>query len=183
MLAGMDPLTPPKQKPADYPLTEKPHEQHDAAKVDPKVPAKAADKQAPADAAHGKQYTTHGVLDQSDPKATVVDDGYAREVRQRERVADDVVLNLVHQVDGRTTDIARELKGDAAVLEQLAAQLRLDSRDNRVLIPSQAETLTVTVARMRALAEQLVQLCASRDRPLPQIATLPAPAHVPPARA
>lgn len=92
-------------------------------------------------------------------------------------------LNLLHQVDGRTTNIAREFQGDAAVLEQLAAQMRLDARDLRIVTPAQTQTIDTTVARMRALAEQLLALCASRDIPLPQIPTLPAPPHVPPARA
>lgn len=92
-------------------------------------------------------------------------------------------INLIHQVDGRTTTIARELEGDAAVLEQLAAQMRLDARDLRAATTAQTQTLDITVARMRAFAAQLVMLCASRDVPLPQIPTLPAPPHVPPPRA
>lgn len=98
--------------------------------------------------------------------------------------ADDAArIALLHGVDGRTTTIARELEGDAAVLEQLAAQLRLDARDLRTVTSAQTTTIDVAVARLRAFAAQLVALCASRDIPLPQIPTLPAPPHVPPARA
>lgn len=105
-------------------------------------------------------------------------------VRAAITVVDDTArVALIHQVDGRTTTIARELTGDAAVLEQLAAQLRLDARDLRTVTTAQTQTLDVAVARMRSFAEQLVAICASRDVPLPHIPTLPAPPHVPPARA
>jgi len=105
-------------------------------------------------------------------------------VRSAVTILDDGrVVNLIHQVDGRTTVIARELEGDAAVLEQLAAQLRLDARDLRVVTPAQTQVIDAAVARLRAFAAQLVALCASRDIPLPQVPTLPAPLHVPPPRA
>lgn len=118
----------------------------------------------------------------SDPDA----DALAARDRVRAAVlhADDAArIALLHGVDGRTTAIARELEGDAAVLEQLAAQLRLDARDLRPATSAQTQTIDVAVARLRAFAAQLVMLCASRDVPLPQIPTLPAPPHVPPARA
>jgi len=125
---------------------------------------------------------------EGEPLPTVKADADALSARDRVRAAvlhtdDTARIALLVGVDGRTTVIARELEGDAAVLEQLAAQLRLDARDLKPVTSQQTVTLDVVVARMRAFAAQLVMLCASRDVPLPQVPTLPAPPHVPPPRA
>lgn len=174
-------------KPTDYPLSDKPH-------VDPEQ--LAAQKRAEHDKRVSDEERAKAQLDatkrveldkRTDHGVTKADaDALAARDRVRSAVTlldDGRVVNLIHQVDGRTTVIARELDGDAAVLEQLAAQLRLDARDLRVVTPAQTQVIDAAVARLRAFAAQLVMLCASRDIPLPQVPTLPAPLHVPPPRA
>ncbi len=176
-------------KPTDHPspLTAKPHPEPTISQQDVKRDAVAhgdridARDATPAevDAAERRRLAEHYPLS-ADAEALAARD----RVRGAVVVTDDAArYAIIHQVDGRTSAIARELQGDAAVLDQLAAQLRLDARDQHVVTTAQATTIDVVVARTRSLAEQLLALCASRDMPLPQIPTLPAPAHVPPPRA
>jgi hypothetical protein len=190
-------------KPPDYPLTDKPHDeplpkaQRDAtaAELEAASVKRAATAETKAEQLHREALAKRDPATLTAAEREILarqphgnPDADALATRDRVRVA---VLNaddaarfaLLIGVDGRTTAIARELEGDAAVLEQLAAQMRLDARDLRVATPAQTTVLDVAVTRLRAFAAQLVMLCASRDIPLPQIPTLPAAPHVPPPRA
>lgn len=178
-IAGMKPAEP--KPPADYPLIDKPHPEAHLTQAQLDAAAKRDAKLDEANkAADEAKHPSHRAVTSPDADALAARDRVRAAVLH---VDDAARIALLHGVDGRTTTIARELEGDAAVLEQLAAQLRLDARDLRTVTSAQTTTIDVAVARLRAFAAQLVMLCASRDIPLPQVPTLPAPPHVPPARA